>query len=344
MSTKLGLFPDAASTIAGRVDALYLFLVAVSLFFGVLIAILIIVFAVKYRRRSESEEPEQIHGSLLLELAWSVIPLGIAMVIFVWGATIFATIKRPPDNALQVNVVGKQWMWKLQHMEGKREINELHVPVGRPVKLTLTSEDVIHSFYVPAFRIKQDAVPGRYTTAWFEATKIGTYHLFCAEYCGTEHSRMIGRVVVMEPADYQAWLATEGEPVPMGVAAAAAAAAPAGAAAAGGGEQTLVAAGQKLFVKLGCQACHSGQPGGLGPALAGVFGHEVKLADGSTVLGDENYMRESIINPQAKIVAGYAPVMPTFKGQVDEEQLLQLIAYIKSLAAPPTAAAGGQGS
>lgn len=330
MLERLGLMPAQASTMAFQVDLLYGFLIAVTAFFSLLIAAGVIGFSIKYRRRSEHDRTPHIHGSNLLEAVWTVIPLAITMVMFFWGAHIFVTLKRPPDDALQVNVVGKQWMWKLQHLEGRREINQLHVPVGRPVKLTLTSEDVIHSFYVPAFRIKQDAVPGRYTTTWFEATKVGEYHLFCAEYCGTVHSGMIGKVVVMDPADYQAWLAGEST--------SAAAAAPAD-----GGSGSLVASGKALYEKHGCITCH--QAGSvLGPPLAGVPGSTVALQDGNSVTADDEYLRESILNPQAKVVKGFAPVMPTFKGQMSEEQILQLIAYIKSLGGDTAAAHGKTGS
>ncbi|MCC6763760.1 MAG: cytochrome c oxidase subunit II [Deltaproteobacteria bacterium] len=332
MLERLGLLPPQASTVALQTDMLYAFLVAISVFFAVLIAVAVIAFSVMYRRRSENDVTPYIHGSTALEIAWSVIPLGVAMVMFGWGAHLFVTLKRPPDDALQVNVVGKQWMWKIQHLEGRREINELHVPLGRPVKLTLTSEDVIHSFYVPAFRIKQDAVPGRYTTAWFEATRIGSYHLFCAEYCGTMHSGMIGKVIVMDPADYQAWL-TSGAAVPVA----------AGAAADGAGPN-LAAAGKDLFEQKGCLTCH--QPGSvLGPQLAGIVGHSVELQDGTTVTVDDDYLRESILTPAAKLVKGFAPVMPTFKGQLTEEQVMQLIAYIKSLgpSAGTAGAAAGTG-
>jgi cytochrome c oxidase subunit 2 len=329
MLEKLGLMPVQASTVASRVDALYFFLIAVTAFFSLLIAAMIIRFAIKYRRRSDDECPAPIHGSLALELLWTIVPFMIAMVIFTWGASLFITLKRPPNDALQVYAVGRQWMWKLQHLEGRREINELHVPVGRPVRVTLTSEDVIHSFFVPAFRVKQDAVPGRYTTVWFEATKPGTYHLFCAEYCGTQHAGMIGHVVVMEPAAYQDWLGGEQ---------------PAGAAGAAGGLSVAVA-GQQLFRDLGCQTCHRGDSGAMGPSLAGVPGSTVKLQSGATVTADDDYIRESILTPTAKVVAGYQPVMPTFKGQVNEEQLLQLITYIKSLGGTAAAApAAGQGS
>jgi cytochrome c oxidase subunit II len=304
MFSNLPFFPEQASTMAARVDALYFFLLSVSGFFAVLIAVLLVVFAIKFRRRSETDRPPLIHGSLQLELAWTLIPFALTMVMFAWGAKIYVALARPPDDALQVYVVGKQWMWKLQHLEGRREINELHVPVGKSVKLTMTSEDVIHSFFVPAFRVKQDVVPGRYSTLWFEATKVGTYHLFCAEYCGTQHSGMIGQVVVMEPAEYQSWLS--------------------GAAATG----SLASAGAALFEQLGCVTCHVGA-GARGPQLTGLFGKRVQLQSGQTVTADEAYIRESILDPRAKLVAGYQPLMPTFKGLVSEEGLMQLIAFIK---------------
>jgi len=215
---------------------------------------------------------------------------------------------KPPTNAIEVYVVGKQWMWKLQHATGQREINELHVPVGRKVKLIMTSEDVIHDFFVPAFRTKADVVPGRYTTMWFEATKAGQYHLFCAEYCGMNHSGMTGSVIVMEPRDFDNWLSGNT------------------------GNMTPATAGQQLYQTLGCASCHGANgEGGRGPALTGTFGSQVSLANGGAVIADEAYLRESIINPQAKIVTGFGPIMPTFQGQVSEDQLMQLVAYIKSL-------------
>jgi len=315
--SKFSLFPEQASTMAGRVDALFLFLCAITLFFAGLIATLIVVFMVRYRRRSEDERPEEIHGSTALELFWTVIPFGIVMVVFFWGASLYASLKRPPDDAIPIDVVGKQWMWKLQHREGRREIDSLHVPVGRPVKLTITSEDVIHGFYIPAFRIKQDAIPGRYTQTWFEATKVGTFDLFCSAYCGTLHSGMIGKVVVMPPDDFQTWLSG----------------AEAGAPAA--------SAGEALFQAQGCPSCHQADGRGRGPSLVGVFGTTVKLQDGRSVRADEGYLRESILTPQAKVVAGYQPVMPTYQGLVSEEQLLQIIAYLQSLAPPPGVARPG---
>jgi cytochrome c oxidase subunit 2 len=301
------LFPEQASTTAGQVDALYFFLIALTAFFSLLIAALVFGFAIRYRRRSADERPPAIYGSLALELTWTLIPLAIVAVIFFWSADLYVTLSRVPADAIEVNVVGKRWMWKVQHMTGQREINELHVPVGVPVKLALTSEDVIHSFFVPAFRVKKDAVPGRYATAWFQATKPGRYHLFCAEYCGTRHSNMIGTIVVMEPAAFQAWLAG------------------------GASGVSLASAGEKLFQDLACVTCHKADSGARGPNLVGLFGRPVALVDGSTVTADETYIRESIVAPSAKVVAGYQPIMPTFQGLVSEEQLLQLVAYVRSL-------------
>jgi cytochrome c oxidase subunit 2 len=316
MFTNLPFFPEQASAQAAQVDALYFFLVAVTAFFAVLIAVLVVAFAARFRRRHDDEIGVAIHGSLALELLWTFIPLGIAMVMFAWGAKVFFDLYRPPAGAMEVFVVGKQWMWKVQHADGRREINELHVPIGRPVKLVMGSEDVIHSYYIPAFRVKADVIPGRYNSLWFTATKPGRYRLFCAEYCGTKHSGMIGWVTAMEPLEYQVWLG-------------------------GGGTTTSpIAAGEKLFNEvLACGTCHQQTPQGRGPVLAGIFGKTVELQGGGTATVDEAYLRESIVNPQAKVHVGYQPIMPTFQGLVTEEQLLQLIAYVRSLgqqAAPGT--------
>ena len=301
------LFPEAASTMAGRVDALYFFLVGVTAFFSVLIAGLIVTYAIRFRRRSPDSIGARIHGGLFLEITWSVIPFFITMGIFVWGASVFFAMSRPPDETLNIYVVGKQWMWKFQHLDGQREINELHVPVGRAVKLIMTSEDVIHDVFVPAFRVKADVIPGRYTHLWFEPTKPGTYHLFCAEYCGTRHSGMVGQVVVMEPNDYQSWLS-------------------------GGTEEgSLASAGQKLFADLACNTCHRPDAQGRGPVLHNLFGKTVELTSGERVVVDEAYIRESILNPAAKVTVGFQPIMPTFQGLVSEEGLLELIEYVKSL-------------
>jgi cytochrome c oxidase subunit 2 len=313
MKETFPLFPHAASSLAGRVDALYFYLIAVSVVFTLIIAFSILYFAIKYRRRSEAELPHGVEGSLKLEIAWSVIPLIIALSFFFWGASVFFAINRPPNDAIEISVVGKQWMWKFQHSDGQREINELHVPIGRPVRLTMASEDTIHSFYVPAFRVKRDVLPGRVATMWFEATRKGRYHLFCAEYCGTKHSGMIGWLEVMDPVDFQAWLAG------------------------GTGSESLASAGSKLFAQHACNTCHRPDSLARGPNLEGLFGQPVRLQDGRTIVADESYIRESIVLPQAKLVVGFQPIMPTFQGLISEEGLLQLVAYVKSLskAAPP---------
>jgi cytochrome c oxidase subunit II len=308
-------WPTRASTGAGNVDALFIFLLVLSAFMCAAIFTLIVIFALRYRRR-RGVAAQQIEGSTALEITWSVAPLAIFMVIFAWGGIIYFQERTPPRGADEVYVVAKQWMWKLEHEQGQREINELHVAVGRDVKLIMTSQDVIHSFYIPAFRIKQDVLPGRYTTAWFRATRPGTYHLFCAEYCGTMHSGMIGQIVVMEPAQYQAWLAG------------------------GGMVGSLASNGQTIFQQLGCPTCHRSDVQGRGPNLVGVFGKPVKLEDGRTVMADENYVRESILSPSAKVVKGFKPIMPVFQGLVSEEQLTALVAYIKSLSQPGTSAGG----
>jgi len=295
---------------AGRVDALYFFLLAVSGFFGLLIAGLVVYFAIKYRRRHPNAVGAQVAGGMMLEIGWTVLPFLITLIIFFWGANIYFAMSRPPDETLNIYVVGKQWMWKIQHTDGTREINELHVPVGRAVRLIMTSEDVLHDFSIPAFRVKADVIPGRYTQIWFEATKPGRYHLFCAEYCGTRHSGMTGQIVVMDAADYQTWLSG------------------------GAPEGSLASAGEKLFAELACNTCHRPDSRGRGPVLAGIFGRPVQLQNGEAVPADEQYLRESILQPSAKVTAGYQPVMPAFQGIVTEEQLLALIEYVKSLSTP----------
>lgn len=310
MKSVFSLLPEQASTVASQVDAIYLFLIAISVLFTLLAAGLVLVFGVKFRRRPDGPAPEKPHEDSRLEMAAGGFLLVLLLVLFGWGAKVYFHNTRPPADAMEILVTGKQWMWKLQHPNGRREINTLHIPSGKPIQLTMTSEDVIHSFFIPAFRVKQDVLPGRYTRLWFEAQKPGRYRLFCTEYCGTEHSMMGGWVNVMTPADYERWLGGE---------------------ATGAAQETPVQAGERLFSQLGCQTCHNAGSGQLGPNLAGLFGHTVKLADGSEILADEEYLRESILNPQAKIVAGFQPVMPVFKGLINEDQLLQLIAYIKSL-------------
>jgi cytochrome c oxidase subunit 2 len=310
MLTDLPLFPARASTFALDVDYLFFYLLGVSIFFSILIFALVFYFAVRYRRRTPHDKAEQITGYLPLELAWTIVPLGLALVMFLWGANLFVRHALPPADAADIYVVGKQWMWKVQHAEGPREINELHVPTGRPFRLVMTSEDAIHSFFVPAFRIKQDVLPGRYTTLWFNSTRTGRYHLFCTQYCGTNHARMGGWVYVLDPIDYQRWLGGEG------------------------GQTSMATAGATLFARLGCDNCHRSEDQPRGPALRGLYGKHVSLSDGRTVLGDDAYIQESILTPAAKITSGYDPIMPTFRGQITEDDLFQLVAYIKSLSAP----------
>jgi len=308
MQSWVPFIPDSASTFSWKVDAVYFYLSGVTLFFTLLISAVLIFFVLRYRRRSPYEIPRPVAGSHKLETLWTVIPFIIAMTIFGWSAKVYFEQYSPPQNAMEVYVVGKQWMWKIQHSTGQREINELHVPVGKKIKLIMTTEDVIHDFYVPAFRMKADVVPGKYTTQWFEATKTGTYHLFCAEYCGMNHSGMIGSVVVMESREFDNWLSGNVS------------------------NTTPAVAGQQLYQTLGCVSCHGANgEGGRGPTLAGLFGRQTQLAGGQTIRADESYVRESILNPQAKLVEGFGPIMPTFQGQISEDQLMQVLAFIKSL-------------
>lgn len=311
MFGDLPLFPEQASTSARHVDALFFFICAVTGFMGLLVTVLIVTFTIKYRRRpNQPVRTPHIEGSWRLELFWTVIPFLIMLVIYSWGAIVYVHLTHPPEGGLEVYVVGKQWMWKMQHKGGQREINTLHVPVGRAVKLTLTSEDVIHDFFVPAFRTHIDVLPGRYVTTWFEATKVGRYHLFCSQYCGTGHSAMIGEIVVMERQDYETWL---GRP-----------------------DGSLAVEGRKLFLKLQCLGCHSADSRARAPVLEDLYRTMVPLTDGSTTLADDTYLRESILRPRAKIVQGWQPIMPTYEGQVTEEELIALVEFIKSLGSGQT--------
>lgn len=289
-------------------DHLYYFLTAVDLFFTALIFLTIFYFAVRYRRRSPQDRPPKVQTALALELTWTIIPAILCGVMFTWSASLYLRESRPPRASMEIFVIAKQWMWQLQHPNGRREIDALHIPVDTPIQLTMTSEDVIHDFFIPAFRVKKDVVPGQYSSLWFEATKVGTYHFFCAQYCGTNHSEMRGWVHVMKPADYERWL--------------------------NGGVKTasMAEAGAQLYERYGCITCHGT---GKGPPFAGLYGHPVKLATGETVVADDAYLREAILFPSAQIVAGYPALMPTFKGQITEEQLLEIIAYIKSQGTPP---------
>jgi cytochrome c oxidase subunit 2 len=361
------LFPDRASTIAGDVDLLFFALIALSMVFIVAIVFFLLYFSIKYRSGSHADRSNPINESIFIETTWMVIPAVLGVGMFGWAATTFFEMQRtPPGEVMEVYAVAKQWMWKFQHPGGAREINTLHVPVGRPVKMVLTSQDVIHSFFVPAFRVKQDVLPGRYTETWFEATKPGTYHLFCTEYCGTEHSQMGGEVHVMEPAAYAEWLETgatggsntqpgtgryERTPTgglsdrddPLDPDAWGRSGAERGAALP---PQAMAAAGQQLFQELRCNSCHRVDSTALypatGPVLEGLSGHPAELQNNRTIIADVQYIRESILYPQQKLVAGYPPVMPTYKGQIREEELMQLVAYIQSLEGD--ADAGGRSS
>jgi len=313
---QLQLFPTAASKQAGPIDDLYWFLTIVSAIMTALIFLAVVVFAWKYRRR-ENVPAHQIEGSTTLELTWSIAPFLIMLVMFWWGAELFFQAQNPPKDAMEIFVTGKQWMWKIQYPDGAREIDALHVPVGQPVKLTMASEDVIHSFSIPAFRVRHDVIPGHYDTLWFTPTKTGQYHLFCTEYCGNQHAGMIGWVYVMEPREYAIW------------------------ASGGGAQGSLAEQGQQLFQQNGCATCHLLDQQGRCPILRNIYNKPVQLADGRTAIADDAYLRESILDPNAKIVSGFEPnVMPNFKGQLSEENVIQLIAYIKSLS--PTTPASQQ--
>ena len=311
MFSGFSLFPAQASTLAPEIDNLYLGIIAITAFFAVVVVIFVVYFAIKYRDDTGDKVGAPITGSVPLELGWSLIPFFISIGIFVWASVVFFHIVRAPDQTLDIYSTGKRWMWRFQHIDGQREINELHVPVGRPVRVVFTSEDVLHDLFIPAFRVKADVIPGRYTHLWFEPTKPGRYQLFCAEYCGTRHSGMIGQVVVMDPSEYQTWLSG------------------------GAPEGSLASAGAKLFQDLACNTCHRPDAQGRGPVLEGLFGNSVRLQSGETMTVDEAFVRESILQPAAKVASGFQPIMPTFQGLVTEEQLLELIEYVKSLKSLP---------
>ena len=300
------LFPREASTIAPYADELYFFLILMTIVGVILVGALIFGFSIMYRKEKHPVAV-QIEGSTLLEATWTIIPLAIFLICFVWGALLYFRIYNPPTNAMNIYIVGKQWMWKAEHPGGQHEINALHVPTGRPVQLTMISQDVFHSFSIPDFRVKREVIPGRYTTQWFEATTPGVYHIFCTQYCGTKHSAMIGEVTVLSPEDYQKWTqqSTSG--------------------------MSLAQNGERLFASMGCNACHSGNAAARGPNLAGVYGSKLQLANGSQVLVNDAYLRDAILNPSQHITAGYAPIMPTYQGQISEDGLIDLVEYVKNL-------------
>jgi len=287
-------------------DALIFFLILISLVGLTLVILLIVGFSIRYRKERHPVAV-QIEGSILLESTWTIIPLGLFLIAFVWGSLIYFRVYTPPANAMNIYVVGKQWMWKAEHPGGQHEIDALHIPVGRPIQLTLISQDVFHSFSIPAFRVKREAIPGRYTSVWFQATRVGTYHLFCTQYCGTNHSAMIGEIVAMSPDDYKKWVETSTS------------------------GHSLAQDGERLFASLSCNACHSGRADARGPDLANVFGSTLMLSTGDRVHVDEAYLREAILSPSEHITQGYAPIMPTYQGQISEDGVFALIEYIKSL-------------
>jgi cytochrome c oxidase subunit 2 len=305
------LFPESASSVAPEVDMTYFLELAITTVVGVLTVIVLTIFVIRFRVGTKVDRANPPVTSKFLEITWILIPLVLFLGMFAVSTQTFYNMYQPPSDATEIFVVGKQWMWYLQHPEGKREINELHLPVGRAVKLRMTSQDVIHSFYVPAFRVKQDVVPGRYTEMWFKPTKVGTYHLFCTEYCGTNHSTMGGWVHVMAEADYEAWLARSKEAT-----------------------ETMAQQGKKLFVQYHCAGCHGPDSSVQAPRLEGVYGHPVPIEDGDStrlVMADDRYIRDSILLPKNQVVAGYKPIMPSFDGQISEDDLLKIIQYIKSL-------------
>jgi cytochrome c oxidase subunit 2 len=300
------LFPPEASQLAPQADALFFFLVLISLVGLTVVVLLIVGFSILY---SKNRHPEavQIEGSTLLETTWTIIPLGLFLIVFVWGALIYFRVYTPPANAMNIYVVGKQWMWKVEHPGGQHEINALHIPTGVPIQLTLISQDVFHSFSIPAFRVKREAIPGRYTSVWFEATQVGTYHIFCTQYCGTNHSQMIGEVYVMTPDDYKKWLADSTSGV------------------------SLAQNGERLFASLSCNACHNTRPDARGPNLVGVYGSQLTLQNGETVTADEAYLRQAILDPSQHVTQGFSPIMPTYQGQVSEDGVIALVEYIRNL-------------
>jgi cytochrome c oxidase subunit 2 len=322
-------WPEQASNFAFEVDMLYITLLGLTLFFSIIVFVPILIMVMKYRQGTKADRSNVHHHNLKLELSWTIIPLLMGLPVFWWGTDLFVDMYQPikGGNVLNIDVVGKQWMWHLQHPTGQRENNELHIPVNRPVRLRMISQDVLHAFYVPAFRVKKDVIPGTYHEIWFEATKPGRYHLFCAEYCGTKHSEMTGYVTVLEPNDYDKWLeenkwgtnnliATNAKP------------------------ETTEEAGGRLFVEASCVNCHGPKDDGKYVSLAGIYGTDRRLSDGRIVQADDDYLRMSIYQPDAMKVAGHEPTMPSFKGELDEQQVMQLIAYIRSLeGGQPVAAA-----
>jgi cytochrome c oxidase subunit 2 len=311
---NISAFTSQASAHAATVDNVFFGLSIISVLIVLLVFGLVVGFSYRYYRGSKAKRGQLTRSTEnLFEIGWSTATLLLFLFIFWWAASTQLSALTPPHDALQIHVVAKQWMWQVQQPSGVREINELHVPSGKPVVLTLTSEDVIHSMFLPALRITQDVLPDRYTYLWFTADKPGTYMLECAEFCGTAHSRMTGRIIIMTPANYAQWVSAQ--PQTTG----------------------LARQGEALFRSLGCSGCHAKQSSIHAPDLHGVFNRLVHLSDGRSVVADEAYLRDSILQPRKAVVAGFTPIMPSFKNQVSEDQLVQLLAYLKSLTVKPEA-------
>jgi cytochrome c oxidase subunit 2 len=308
--------PPSASNFASEYDLVFYGLVILTVVFTAIVAFFVLLFAIKYKQGTKIDRSRPVHEHLPLELTWSVIPLLLGLVMFFLGAKLFVKMRTPPKDAMEVFVIGKQWMWHIQHSNGVRENNTLHVPIGVPVKLTMISQDVLHAFYIPAFRVQYHVVPGRYTMEWFTATKPGEYHLFCGMYCGTQHSEMVGTVVAMEQKDFARWLANGGNNVqPM----------------------TMEQSGAKAFAARGCANCHTGKDTERAPTLYGLYGRQSRMQDGQVMNVDDAYLRESILNPWNRITAGYINTMPVYADQISEEEVLSLIAYMKSIGGPAAA-------
>jgi cytochrome c oxidase subunit 2 len=307
MNQGIQFFPETASAHASEMNWLFAGLLITSTMILALVFGLMVVFCIRYRRNSGVERGNRLGKTWRVEVGWTSATFVLFLGLYFWGANLYMKLHQPPSNTTDIYIVAKQWMWKVEHPGGQREINEMHIPVDRPIRLVMTSQDVIHDFAIPAFRIRQDVLPGQYETMWFKPTQVGQYRLFCAEFCGTEHSHMTGTITVMEGGEYQRWLDSQGP------------------------GETLVAQGADLFRQYGCSGCHGAASTVHAPSLNGLFGRPVPLADGSMVTADERYIRDSILLPKSQIAAGYPPIMPSFAGQIGEEDLLKLISYVKSL-------------
>jgi cytochrome c oxidase subunit 2 len=304
------LSPPSASNFAAEYDVLFYVLTGLTLFFSVIVGVAVIFFAIRYRKGSKADRSRPLYENLFLELTWTIVPLVLGLIMFYFGTSLYIKMRTPPRNATEIFVIGKQWMWHVEHGNGVRENNTLHVPVGRPIKLTMISQDVLHAFYIPAFRVQEHVVPGRYTQLWFTATKAGEYHLFCNMYCGTQHSEMGGKVVAMEPKEFADWMANGGQSVaPM----------------------SMEQAGAKIYSKIGCNNCHGAEDTLHAPSLYGIYGKRRVFADGTSLIADEEYLRSSILRPYDHITQGYGQTMPVYEGQLTEEDVINLTAYIKVL-------------